>query len=169
MRRMTSSAAFGLYRRVFVRKWTLLVGVALDAGGITAGRQPRLFQLEAAVRVMTIAATHRAFQHLVMEWHVELRFHFTVTALAKLRVAGAQHPSRPEPGLLSIDGRHVIVRTRQVSTGRRAVWRVTVGASHIIAPVFAAPKVVALFFSGVTGQTSFGSFFRRQVGERLDL
>ena len=67
MWRVTSRAALGLHRGVFESERALLVDVALDAGSIGARRQPGLFQLESAVRVVTIAATHRAFQNFVME------------------------------------------------------------------------------------------------------
>ena len=67
VRRMTGRATFGLDGRVFIRKRPLLVDVALDAGCIGASRQACLLCFEAAVRVVTIAATHRAFQNFVME------------------------------------------------------------------------------------------------------
>jgi hypothetical protein len=169
MRRVTGSAAFGFHRRMFVREWTLLISMAFDASGIGTGGQPRLFQLKAPMRVVTIAATHRAFQDFVMERHVELRFHFVVTALAKLRVARPQHTRRRKAGLLSIDAGHLIVGTRQVSTRRGAVRRVAVGATDIIAPVFATAKVIAFLFPRVACQTSIGGFFWRLVFERNDL
>ena len=45
----------------------------------------------------------------------------------------------------------------------------TIRAAHVVAPVFAAPKVVAFFFAGMAGQTGFGNFLRRLVLERDDL
>ena len=42
----------------------------------------------------------------------------------------------------------------------------TVGATDIVAPVFAAPEVVVFFSTGVTRETGFGSFFGRFVLER---
>src|ERR1041384_6650036 len=118
---MTSGTSFSLHGRVFINKRSLLVSVAFDATGICASRQPRLFELKAAMWVMTIAATHRAFKDFVMERHVELRLHFVVAACAEFRIVGAQHASCCEPRLLRIRGRHVIVRTCQVSTGSGAV------------------------------------------------
>ena len=67
VRRMTSRAAFGLHRSVFERERSLLVCVTLDASCISSCREPGLFRLETAVRVVTIAATHRAFQNFVVE------------------------------------------------------------------------------------------------------
>src|SRR5262245_59499707 len=101
---------------MFVGEWTLLVGVTLDASSISTRRQSCLFQLEAAVRIVTVAATHRAFQHFVMERHIELRLNFVVTARAELRVVRPQHSRRREAGLFGIDTRHLIIRARQVST-----------------------------------------------------
>jgi hypothetical protein len=52
---------------MFVNERPLLVGVALDTGSVRPGRQARLLQFKAAMRIVTIAATHRPFQNLVME------------------------------------------------------------------------------------------------------
>ena len=43
MRCVTDRAAVGLHRSVFEGKWTLLIGVALEAGCISANSKPRLF------------------------------------------------------------------------------------------------------------------------------
>lgn len=45
----------------------------------------------------------------------------------------------------------------------------TVCATDIVAPVFAATKVVVFLSAGVTAQTRLGSFFRRLVFEGDDL
>src|SRR5712692_4535558 len=49
------------------------------------------------------------------------------------------------------------------------MWRVTIRAANIVAPVLAAPKVVVLFLSRMAGKTSFGNLFGRLVLERDDL
>ena len=87
MRRMTGDAAVGFYRRMFVNKRPLLIGVTLDARRIEAGRQPGLLEFETAMRIVAVAALHRAFQHFVMEGQVELVLHLVVTTEAKLRLA----------------------------------------------------------------------------------
>ena len=87
MRRVTRDAAIGLDGSMLVNERTLLVGVTLDASGVGAGRQSGLFEFETAVRIVTIAALHRAFQHLVMERQVELVLCFAVTTQAELRFA----------------------------------------------------------------------------------
>src|SRR5215510_1816465 len=102
MRRMTGATAFGFDRRVFIGEWSLLVSMTLDAGRVRAGGQAGLLRLEPAMRVVTIAATHGAFQYFVMEGRGELRLDLGVTAGAKLRVIRLQHPDRGKARLLSI-------------------------------------------------------------------
>jgi hypothetical protein len=87
MRRMAGRASFGLEWRVFVSKRALLIGVALDACRICAGRQSCLLELETAVRIVTITALHRAFEDLVMKGLVEIRLYFVMTTYAELRLA----------------------------------------------------------------------------------
>jgi hypothetical protein len=84
---MARGASFGLEWRVLVSERTLLVCMTLYAGRIGAGCQPGLLELETAMRVMTVAALHRAFQHLVMKRLVEVRLNFVVTAYAELGFA----------------------------------------------------------------------------------
>ena len=86
MRRVTRDAPVGLHRSMFKSKWTLLVSVALETGGISTNRQPRLFQFETTVRVMAVATFHGPFEDLVMLRHGELVFDFSVTAQAQLRL-----------------------------------------------------------------------------------
>lgn len=67
MRRVTCDAAFLFYGSVFISKRSLLISMALDAGGIRAGGQPGLFQFKTAMRIVTITALHGAFENLVVE------------------------------------------------------------------------------------------------------
>ena len=92
VRRVTSRAAFGLDRRMLESKRPLLVSVALDARGIGARCEARLSRLKSAVRVMTIAAAHRAFQHFMMERRRKCRLDLVVATDAELRVVHLQHP-----------------------------------------------------------------------------
>jgi hypothetical protein len=101
---------------MLVGEWPLLVGVTLNASGIRTGCQARLFQFKTAMRIVTITASHRAFQNLVMEGHVELWLHFVVTAGTKLGIISPQHASRRKAWFLSIDARHLIIRTREIAT-----------------------------------------------------
>ena len=91
MRYMTSSAPLGLDRSVFISKRSLLVRVTFNAGRVGAGGEARLLCVKATVRIMTIAAPHRAFEHFVMEGHRELRLHFLVATGAELWIVGLQH------------------------------------------------------------------------------
>lgn len=169
MRRVTSRAAFGLDGRVFVSKRPLLVDVALDARCIGAGRQACLLCLKTAVRVVTITATHRAFQNFVMERHRELRLNLVVTTRAQLRVVRLQHANSRKAGLLGIRRGHEHVRAGNVAAFLVRVRRVTIGAADIVAPMLSATEVVALFFSRMATQTSLRRFLRSFVLERNDL
>lgn len=88
MRRVTGRASFGLEWCVFVSERSLFVGMTLNTRRISACCQPGLFQLEAAVGIVTIAALHRAFQHLVMKRLVEVGLNFVVATDAELWLAG---------------------------------------------------------------------------------
>jgi hypothetical protein len=85
--RVTRNATFSLNGSMLVNKGSLFVRMTLDTSGVGAGGQSRLFELKAAVWIVTVAAPHRAFQHFVMERQVELVLRFTVTTEAKLWVA----------------------------------------------------------------------------------
>ena len=87
MWRVTRDATISLDRGMLVNKRTLLVSVTLDARGVGAGRESRLFQLESAVWVVAIAAAHRAFEYFVMERQVKLVLRFAVTTETKLWLA----------------------------------------------------------------------------------
>ena len=87
MRRVTGHASFGLERRVLVSERTLLVCMTFNARCIGARCEPGLFELEAAMRIVTIAALHRAFEHLVMKRFVEVGLNFVVATDAELRFA----------------------------------------------------------------------------------
>src|SRR5262245_35515197 len=107
---MAGDAAIGLYWRMLVNKRTLLVCVTLDTGCVGASREPRLLELKTAVRIVAIAAFHRAFQHLVMERQIKLVLRFAVTTHAKLRFAGPEQFQICDTGLLCIGTRDEHVR-----------------------------------------------------------
>ena len=66
---MAGHATFSFQRGVFISERSLLVRVTFNAGSIAAGGQARLFEFETAMRVVTIAATHRALHDFMMEGH----------------------------------------------------------------------------------------------------
>lgn len=85
---MAGNAAFGLYWRVFVNKWTLLISVTLNTSSVCTGSQPRLFEFETAVRIVTVAAAHGAFEDFMMKRQVKLVLDLRVAAYAQLRLTG---------------------------------------------------------------------------------
>ena len=119
MWRVTRDAPVSLNRSMLVNKRTLFVGVTLDARGIGAGRQSCLFQLESAVWIVAIAASHRAFEHFVMEWQIELVLRLAVTTKAKLWLALLQQAYVGKAWLLCVCRRDEDVRGCELSSG----WR----------------------------------------------
>ena len=84
---MTGDATISLDRCMLVNKRSLLVRVTLDASCVGSGRQSGLFEFKTAVRIVTIAALHRAFEHLVMERQIKLVLRLAMTTEAELRFA----------------------------------------------------------------------------------
>lgn len=68
---------------MFIDKWPTRLGVALRADRVLIGRRLQVVVPERAVRVVAVRAAHRAFVHLVVEWHAELRLHVVVALEAK--------------------------------------------------------------------------------------
>ena len=99
---------------MFISERTLLVSVTLDASGIRAGGQSGLFQLKTAVRIVTIAAIHGAFENFVMERHTERRLHLAVATQTKLGLTLLQHRDGREARLFGIRGSHEYIRTSPV-------------------------------------------------------
>ena len=69
---MARGAAFQFKRAVLVDERSLFVRVAFYTGSISGDSKFCLLVLKTAVRIMTIAAIHRAFQNAVPERFVEL-------------------------------------------------------------------------------------------------
>ena len=88
---VTGDAPIGLDRSMLINKRSLLVRMTLDASCVGAGRQSSLFKFETAVWVVTIAALHRTFQHLVMERQTELVLRLAMTTETKLWLAVLEH------------------------------------------------------------------------------
>ena len=86
MWRMAGDTPFGLHGRMFVDKWSLFIGVTLNAGCVSASCQPGLLQLEPTMRIVAIATLHGAFQHFVMERLSELMLDLGVTTKTELRL-----------------------------------------------------------------------------------
>src|SRR4051794_26393173 len=80
VRCVARGAALKLDRAVFEHERSLLVRVALDAGGVRTDREFGLLLLEAAVRIVAIAARHGPLEHFVVKRFAELRFYLRVAA-----------------------------------------------------------------------------------------
>lgn len=91
MRCMAGNTAFGLYWRVFVNKWPLLIGVTLNTSSVCTCRQPRLFEFETAVGIVTVAAAHGTFEDFVMKRQVKLVLDLRMAANAQLRLTSFKH------------------------------------------------------------------------------
>lgn len=116
MRRMAGRTSFGLERRVLVSERTLLVCMTFNARRIGAGCQPRLLEFETAVRIVTITALHRAFEHLVMKGLVEVGLNLVVTADTELRFSNLEQITGREVRLFRIGSTDVTDRLRNIST-----------------------------------------------------
>ena len=86
MRRVAGGTAFHFQRRVLKNERALFVTVALHAGCVGAHCELGLLLFEPAVRIVTIAAAHRALEHFVSERFAELCSRFGVARHAKLRL-----------------------------------------------------------------------------------
>ena len=91
MWRVTRRTTFDLQWRVLEDKRPLLIRVTLQTTGVGTRRQTSLLQLEAAVRIVTVATFDETFEDLVMERTAELRFRLAVTTDAELRLASFEH------------------------------------------------------------------------------
>ena len=87
MRSVACRTALELERAMFEDERSLLVGVAFDARLVRAHGHLGLLLIEAAVRVVAIAAIHRALKHFVTEWLRELSVDLGVAGHTKLRLA----------------------------------------------------------------------------------
>src|SRR4030095_1188080 len=143
--------------------------MTLNAGRVGTGRQSCLLCLKATVWIVTIAALHHPFQHLVMKWLVKVGLNFIVTTDAELRFSDLQQVNGREVGLLCVRLVDKGNRFRDVPVCRGRVRRVTQCAADVVAPVFTTPEVVAFFSTSMTGQTSFRYLLGILVLERNDL
>jgi len=105
VRCMTGNTAFSFHRRMFVNKRTLLVCVTLYASSVCACRKSCLFELKPAVRIVTVAALHRAFQHFVVERQIELVLDLRVATQAELWLVHLQQANGRDTRLLRVSAR----------------------------------------------------------------
>ena len=105
------------------------------------------------MRIMAVAAFHRAFENLVVERQIELVFDFGVTAQAKLGFARFQQLQHRETRLLSVCFRDEYVRTGPVLFGFRRMRRVAICAPDVVAPMLTTPEVVVFFLACMAAKT----------------
>jgi hypothetical protein len=91
---VTCRAPVSFDRGVFINERTLFVCVTLDACGISPRGKTSLLQLKSTMRVMTVAAAHRAFEDFVVKRQVELMFGFRMATYAQLRLIHLQQLDR---------------------------------------------------------------------------
>jgi hypothetical protein len=157
---MTRGAAFELQRAMLKYKRSLFIGMALNTCRVSADRELRLFLLESAVRIVAIAALHRAFEYSVVKWFSKLRFRFVVTRHAKLRLICSEHLCRRLTRILFRDVPREYGRAGSEIARCGTVCRMAFGATDVISPVLAAAEVIVGLLARVACQTSFGDRFR---------
>jgi len=155
VRYVAHGAAFEFERCMFVNKRPLLICMTSDTRNVRTDSQFSLLVFEAAVRIMAIAALHRALEHFVMEGLLETRLGLVVATHAKLWFALLQLPC---VGLIwTLLGRRADERDRPGLHifASRSVCSMTVSATDIVSPVLAAPEFVMAFAPCMTSKTGF--------------
>jgi hypothetical protein len=112
---MTGRATLGFHRRVLKQERSLLISMALDTCGVGSRRLPGLLRLETAVRIVTIAAPHRSFQHLMVMGCGELRLNLGVATNAQLRIVRFHQSYGCEPRLFRVRCGWQQVRARDIA------------------------------------------------------
>lgn len=83
--RMTTAAALGLHRHMFVNERTCLVRMALGADGIPGGQGPYLPQSRRSVDVMAVTALDKPFIDSMVIGLSEVSLRGCVTSVTELR------------------------------------------------------------------------------------
>jgi hypothetical protein len=91
VRRVASRAAFRLDHRMLEDERSGCFRMALSADLIVVGGRLKLFVLECAVRIVTVAASHQALVHFVMERLSKCRLHIGMAGVAEL---GLRNPKK---------------------------------------------------------------------------
>lgn len=86
MRIVARTASFRSDWRVLINKRTCLFRMALHTDDVPGDAASQSRCLEGAVRIVTIAAAHQAFIHLVVERLRKSRLHVSVAGVAELRL-----------------------------------------------------------------------------------
>ena len=163
MRCMTGNTAFSLHRRMLVDKRTLFVRMTSKTCRVCACRESCLLQLKATMRIVTVTALHRPFQHFVMGRQIELVLDFRVATQTELWLVHLQQFCRREARFLSISVGDKNIRVGEVLSRLHSVGRMAIDATNVVTPMLAAPEVVVLFLTRVTGKTSLRNLFWRFI------
>ena len=113
MWRVTTAAALGFYRYVFIHEGARFVRMALGANGIAGGQGPYLPEGRRSVDVVAVTALDKAFVYSMVVRLREVSLRGCMAPIAQLGLRDCQ----------------------QVLRFCRIVWRVTIQASHIAAGV----------------------------------
>ena len=154
MRPMASDTAVHLTCLMFEQERATLVHMTLETGLLVIVRLVQHFRGlthpegrgEAAVRVMAVAALHKALVHPVLKRQIELRAHIGVTLVTSLGLALRE----------------------QILWRSRIVNRMTASACDIVLRVFRTPDVGPAEFVCVAGQAYRDDLFGPHDTERID-
>src|SRR5580698_4097081 len=86
MRIVARTASFRPDWRVLINKRTCFFRMALHTDGVPGDAASQLLLLECPVWIVTIAAVHQAFVHLMVERLRKSRFYVNVAGIAELRL-----------------------------------------------------------------------------------
>ena len=87
---MAGLASLRLHRIVLKYEGPLLVHMAGKANSVLGSGSAQLPGLEGAMRIMTVAAFHKALVDAVVKRHIELRFGLKMAGVTKLRLGAHQ-------------------------------------------------------------------------------
>jgi len=147
MWRVADHASFSLHWSVFEDEGTRFVCVAAEANLVLGGGRAKLARQESTMRIMAIAASHKAFVHAMVNGFGELRLNFKMAAVAE----------------------HWLCHGQKSSFYFGMVRRMTVNAAYVVLQVLGAQKVCVLFSEFMAAQAAFAGLFAREGFETDDL
>lgn len=146
MRKMTGRASLDFYRFMLEDKWSLLIGVTIEANGVLCRRGAYLLWPDGAVGIVAIGALHQAFVYAVVKRHFKFGFPLQMTRVTKLGLGFRQ----------------------KKFFGFRVVWRMAGDTTHIILRMNRVNGVHVLRAPGMAGQAARIDFLGRGILEGED-
>ena len=137
MRLVTGDTSFCLDRGMLKGKRSCFVGVAIEADHVLRGRGAQLPRLEAAMRVVAVAAGQQPFIHLVVIRLGKIGLYFLMAAIAQ--------------------GRLRLFQELPFYLGR--VDGVAVHAAYVVLQVLGAQEIAVFLAEFMTGEAAPGGFF----------